>query len=86
MAGRFQGYHRFHDKDGHEYGSFEVFWQHNGWFWQHRSPGSSPDGEAAGPFTTSTKAYQSAKGVRFPHSRKPHRISATTKQNRYPKA
>jgi hypothetical protein len=74
MAGRFQGYHRFRDKDGEEYGSFEVFWQ-SGWFWQPRSPGSPPDGKAAGPFTTSTEAYQNARGERFPFSRKPHRIS-----------
>jgi hypothetical protein len=77
VAGRFRGYHRFRDKDGDEYGSFEVFWQHNGWFWQLRSPGSAPDGEVIGPFTTSTEAYQSARGERFPHSRKPHRISPT---------
>jgi hypothetical protein len=48
MAGRFQGYHRFRDKDGNEYGSFEVFWQRIGWFWRSRSPGSPPDGEAIG--------------------------------------
>ena len=66
MAGRYQGYHRFCDKDGEEY--FEVYWQHswpNGWFWRPRSPGSSPEGETAvGPFTTSTEAYQSADGPR----------------------
>jgi hypothetical protein len=76
MAGRYQGYHRFRDKNGEEYGSFEVFWQ-SGWFWRQRSPGSPPDGEAVGPFTTSTEAYQNARGEHFIHSRKPHRISPT---------
>jgi hypothetical protein len=81
MAGRFQGYHRFRDKNGEEYGSFEVFWQQKGWFWRQRSPGSPADGEAIGPFTTSTEAYQSARGERFPLSRKPHRISPTRRSS-----
>ena len=59
MAGRYQGFHRLRGKDGEK--SFEVFWQ-NGWFWWPRSPGSQPHGEAVGPFTTSTEAYQHARG------------------------
>ena len=55
MAGRYQGYHRFADKDG----EFEVYWE-SGWFWRPRSPGSPPDGKAVGPFVTSTEAYESA--------------------------
>ena len=57
MAGRYQGYHRFADKDG----EFEVYWE-NGWFWRPHSLGSPLDGEAVGPFVTSTKAYQNARG------------------------
>ena len=60
MAGRYQGNHRFRNEDGKEYESFDVFWQQNGWFWRLCSPDCSPDGEAIGPFTTSTEAYQDA--------------------------
>ena len=55
MAGRYQGYHIIPDGDGHV--SFEVFWQLGGWFWR---PMLRLNGEAVGPFTTSTQAYQSA--------------------------
>ena len=41
--------------------SVEVFWEHNGWFWRPRFKGCPADGEAVGPFTTSTQAYESAK-------------------------
>jgi hypothetical protein len=58
MAGRYEGYHSFADKDG----EFEVYWE-NGWFWRPRSSVSSlPDAEAVGPFVTSTEAYQNARG------------------------
>jgi hypothetical protein len=59
MAGRYQGFHRLRCKDGEK--CFEVYWQ-NGWFWRPGSPGSQPRGEAVGPFTTSTEAYQNARG------------------------
>ena len=61
MAGRYQGYHLFHDEDGESRRSVEVFWEHNGWFWRPRFKGCPADGEAVGPFTTSTQAYESAK-------------------------
>ena len=61
MAGRYQGYHIFRDEDGESRRSVEVFWEHNGWFWRPRFKGRLADGEAVGPFTTSTQAYESAK-------------------------
>jgi hypothetical protein len=57
MAGSYQGYHCFADKDG----EFEVYWE-NGWFWRPRSSGSLPGAAAFGPFVTSTEAYQNARG------------------------
>lgn len=60
MAGRYQGYQRIRNEDGEEY--FEIVWKQNGWFWHLRSPGSAPEGETIGPFTTSTEAYQDARG------------------------
>jgi hypothetical protein len=39
------------------YLSFEVYWQHEGWFWR---PLLRLDGEAVGPFTTTTQAYENA--------------------------
>ena len=66
MAGRYQGDHLFRDEDGETHVSVEVFWQHNGWFWRPRSEGRPADGEAVGPFTTSTEAYESAKRSRHP--------------------
>jgi hypothetical protein len=51
MAGRCMGYHNV------GYLRFEVFWQNEGWFWR---PLLQLDGEAVGPFTTSSQAYQSA--------------------------
>ena len=53
-----QGYHCLRNGDGEKY--FEIFWQQTGWFWRPGSPGSAPEGEAIGPFTTSTEAYQNA--------------------------
>ena len=62
MAGRREGDHfvrhendKGHNDKGHL--GFEVFWHHDGWFWR---PLLTLDGEAVGPFTTSTEAYQSA--------------------------
>jgi hypothetical protein len=68
MAGRYQGYHLFRDEDGESRRSVEVFWEHNGWFWRPRFKGRPAEGEAVGPFTTSTQAYESAKssGQRSP--------------------
>jgi hypothetical protein len=59
MAGRYQGYHRFADKDG----EFEVYWDwdRTGWFWRPRSSdGSLTEGKAVGPFVTSTEAFNNA--------------------------
>jgi len=53
MAGRCEGFYFFCD----EYVGFEVFWQQEGWFWR---PLLTLDGEAVGPFTKSTEAYQTA--------------------------
>ena len=66
MAGRYQGYHLFRDVDGESRRSVEVFWEHNGWFWRPRFKGRPADGEAVGPFTTSTQAYESAKRSAVP--------------------
>ena len=63
MAGRYQGRHAFVTADG-EHLQFEVFWQQNGWFWRVR------DGDAEGPFTTSSEAYEKAKVT--PRSRVQH--------------
>jgi hypothetical protein len=41
-----------------EYVGFEVFWQQEGWFW--RPLMLTLDGEAVGPFTKSTEAYETA--------------------------
>ena len=54
MAGRYQGYHIIPEAEGQV--SFEVVWQNSGWFWR------PPNGDAVGPFTTSSQAYQSAVG------------------------
>jgi hypothetical protein len=56
MAGRYQGFHFLHDDDNERYVGFEVFWQQEGWFWR---PLLTLDGEAVGPFTKSTEAYES---------------------------
>ena len=63
MAGRYHGYHCIHSEGGEKY--FEIFWQQTGWYWRPRSPGSAPEGEAIGPFTTSTEAYQDARSHRL---------------------
>jgi hypothetical protein len=69
MAGRYQGRHVFVKSDG-EHLQFEVFWQHNGWFWRSHKHCAAVS-EAVGPFTTSTQAYENAKDaprVRAPSS------------------
>jgi len=58
MAGRYQGRHVFQGIDG-SHRNVEVFWHSAGWFWRPLQM----DGDAVGPFTTSTEAYQSAKGT-----------------------
>ena len=55
MAGRYQGYHIIPEAEGQV--SFEVVWQNAGWFWR------PPNGDAVGPFTTSSQAYQGAVGA-----------------------
>ena len=57
MAGRYNGYHTIRREEIEGYLRFEVFWQNAGWFWR---PLFQLDGEAVGPFTTSSQAYQSA--------------------------
>lgn len=58
------GFHRFLDEDtGEGHGSFEVFWEEGreemagGWYWWACLPGCLPDGEPAGPFASSIRAY-----------------------------
>ena len=57
MAGRYQGYHFVRGEGDEGYLSFEVDWQQEGWFWR---PLLRLDGEAVGPFTTTTQAYENA--------------------------
>ena len=57
MAGRYQGYHFVRGEDDEGYLSFEVYWQQEGWFWRRLL---RLDGEAVGPFTTTTQAYENA--------------------------
>jgi hypothetical protein len=68
-----RGYHRFKSPSG-EYGSFEVFYQNGdnppfgqdaGWYWCAGFPGCMPDGDASGPFDTSTEAYDDAQSGEF---------------------
>ena len=61
MAGRYHGYHLFSDEEGKDPVSVEVFWQREGWFWRHRCECRPPDGDAVGPFTTSSGAFKDAK-------------------------
>jgi hypothetical protein len=76
MAGRYQGYHRFADRDE----QFEVYWdwERTGWFWRPRSSDISlTASKAVGPFVTSTEAYQNAMnepntGTRFRAEKLPH--------------
>jgi hypothetical protein len=58
MAGRYQGRHVLYDADG-GHREVEVFWDSAGWFWRP----IQMNGDAVGPFTTSTAAYESAKGI-----------------------
>jgi len=57
MAGRYQGYQFIRDENDGAHVGFEVYWQHEGWFWR---PLLTLDGESVGPFTKSGEAYQSA--------------------------
>ena len=57
MSGRYQGYHFVRGEDDEGYLSFEVYWQQEGWFWRRLL---RLDGEAVGPFTTTTQAYENA--------------------------
>jgi hypothetical protein len=82
MAGRYQGYHRFANKDG----QFEVYWDwdRTGWFWRPRCAESLPtENKAVGPFVTSTEAYQNAMNEPEPSTpsavRSPHRSSGLHK-------
>ena len=61
MAGRYQGPHTISDAAGNQK-SVEVFWQDNGWFWR-TSDHDFRQGEAAGPFTTSTEAFEGARST-----------------------
>jgi hypothetical protein len=58
MAGRYQGQHRL--REGSHGRLIEVSWQQNGWFWRIISADRDAGDEAAGPFTTSTRAYNDA--------------------------
>ncbi len=64
-------YHQFIDHEGHEYGSFEVFWDapsltltgkpvNEGWYWWAGFPGCLPDGDPVGPFETEEEAIRDA--------------------------
>jgi len=61
MAGRYQGFHLFGDRDGEGHVGAEVFWQHHGWFWRPRLEGRPADDKGFGPFTTSSEAFKDAK-------------------------
>ena len=65
-----EGYHSFRGNVG----SFEVFWNSGdlegdepntkaeiGWYWRPCFPGCLPDGEATGPFFSSSEAFADAK-------------------------
>ncbi len=67
------GFHQFHSEDGEAFGSFEVFWHdassndeddceefRSGWYWAAGFPGCLPDGEANGPFGSSSQARADA--------------------------
>jgi hypothetical protein len=55
------GYHQFHDDETQEsYGSFEVYENNGGWFWQPGFPGCLADGDPTGPFATSQQAHEDA--------------------------
>lgn len=42
------------------YGSFEVYWNGDGWCWHTCFPGCMPDGDPSGPFDSSDEAYRDA--------------------------
>ena len=58
-------------------GPFEVLWLRSrivdgsplpgGWYWWSCSPGCLPDGEAQGPYNTSTEAWQAATNLDMGH-------------------
>lgn len=61
-------YYQFHDADGREYGSFEI-WFHPGgegfdagWYWATCWPGCLPDGDPLGPFDSRSDALADAWG------------------------
>ena len=58
MAGRFQGRHVFVDAHGSQR-EVDVYWHGAGWFWRSLQT----RGDAAGPFTTSSEAYEDAKAA-----------------------
>lgn len=67
-----EGYHPFHNEDGEEHGSFEVFWMEGcpaedhgcdlrpGWYWWACFPGCMADGDPSGPFASSIQARADA--------------------------
>ena len=71
------GFHRFVDREGNLYGSFEVFYvsygkgskyaaaniDSVGWYWWSCQPGCMPDGEPIGPFNTSQEAFDNAQEI-----------------------
>lgn len=60
VLGSEEGYHKFLNEDGEEYGSFLVYEEDEEWYWVSQFPGCLPDGEPSGPFVTSTEAYNDA--------------------------
>lgn len=52
-------YHAFQSAEG-PIGSFEVFNDEGGWYWQACYPGCLPDGDPAGPFETEQDAIDDA--------------------------
>lgn len=67
-----QGYFPFIDETGDRYGSFEVFYRgpcnghsrdRGGWYWRACQPGCLPEGEAVGPFKTSSEAMRDARNL-----------------------
>ncbi len=66
-------YHSFIDKNGNEYGSFEVFlstWEpqdlgkrNPGYYWWSCFPGCLPDSDPVGPFDSEVDAINNANEV-----------------------
>ena len=69
------GYHQFAgNEEGQAFGSFEVWYdcpgdeeseprREAGWYWWACFPDCMPDGEAEGPYHTSTEAYDAAQDI-----------------------